>query len=74
MAKIKTNFSLSAEARRELKRIHGRWGSKYEVTTLEQLIFYVGGIVRESVDRTIKDTALRREAEVKIEMLKHSNG
>ena len=66
MAKIKTNFSISPEAKRELRRIWKKWGTKHEVGTLEQLIFYVGGICLHSVDYTIKDTALRREAEVKI--------
>jgi hypothetical protein len=51
-----------------LKRIHKLWGSKAQVHTLEHVIHYADAICRNSVDRSMKDSVIRREAEAKIEI------
>lgn len=66
MPRIKTNFALAAETVWELKRLTKQWGLS-QGQTLEQIIHYAGAICTKSVDATIKDAAIRRQAEAKIE-------
>ncbi len=66
MVKKKTNIAFNPEAYGELERIAGMWGLKRNAT-LEQIIFYVGAICTQSIDDSVMDAALRRQAEAKIE-------